>query len=365
MRRSKIQNAMRGSVKALAQQRNSSFARAAARKTVADFESDSESEEDPDPEPPAKGTSNNDDMGNDNQFKSDESDTDSNETTATVKALNPDEHHAQIVSPLPDMTASFEHHDRPSCQTHPNRAQPKLSSAAQDLINNPNNSGDQLVMLYTIKKELTFDAQECKEAVLAQFMSRKEANDFAAAEVQKLRQRPTKSISESLDDDDLYCATVIYDRGDKHQAYIWVSACPMSSGELLDFDPAKVDNRLEEKTWMVWQYLTQKKIDEETSQIQVHHNEPTLLGHFSQLPMANHDACARLIELLKPKGAKMDYIEQHALWAKKLREVRDEANNDRKVFEADIDRDEENLQWCKFDSVRMEAKMVPMKGPKN
>ena len=165
---------MKESMKALARQRNSSFARAAAKKTVADFQSDSESEEDPDPEPTK--TFQKDHAGNDNQSVSDESDPDDDtaddEEASAGNGLSPDEHDAQTVQTLPDMTASFEHRTRPN-ERHNRRKkpQPDISSAARGLINDPNYSEDQLVMLYIVKKELTFNGKElavkggCKEEI--------------------------------------------------------------------------------------------------------------------------------------------------------------------------------------------------------
>jgi len=348
--------AMKESMKALARQRNSSFARAAAKKTVADFQTDSESEEDPDPAP-AK-PSEKDNAADQN------SDADSetyDEQAGALDGLNPDEHDAQIDPSLPDMTASFERHRQTRKQ------QPEISSAVRNLINNPGVSEHQPVMLYTVKKEITFNGKEkSKPPILSQSFSRKEANDTAAAEVQKLRKRPTKSISEGYDDDDLYFATINYDREDKMQAYVYVTACPMSSGEIVDFDTAKVENRLPEKSWFVIQYITERKTDEETGEVHIHHNVPEFFGHFSQLEMANHEACTRLISLTKPTNRNLDHIGQHTEeLAPRIREVRDKATEDRMAFEVEIDRDDEQLQWVSFDSVRMEVKLFPMKGPRN
>jgi hypothetical protein len=140
----------------------------------------------------------------------------------------------------------------------------------------------------------------------------------------------------------------------------------MSSGDMVDFDPAKVENRLPEKSWFVIQYITEHKTDEETGKIHIHHNAPELLGHFSQLEMANHEACTRLISLTKPTDRKLDHIQQHTEeLAPRIREARDKATEERMAFEVEIDRDDEQLQWVSFDSVRMEVKLFPMKGPRN
>lgn len=348
--------AMKESMKALAQQRGSSFARAAARKTVADFQTDSESEEDPDPEP--ANTSNKDDTGDGDRNSDSDSETDDDEASA-VKGLNTDEHDTQIVPPLPNMTASFERRNRSRKQ------QPKMSSAVRDLINNPN-SEHRVVMLYTVKKELTINGEDDNEIILDQSYSRKKANDLAAAEVQKLRQRPTQSISEGYGDDGLYCATVTYGRGDKNQTFVYVTACPVSSGELVDFDPSKVDNLVSEKTYFVWQYITERKTDEETGETHIHHNIPKRLGHFSKLEMANHYACTELIALLKPKAPRMEYIEQHAnQLAPMIRERRDKADLDMDVFEVEVGRDDTQVQWATFNAVRVVVELVEIKGPRN
>ncbi len=348
--------AMKESMKALARQRNSSFARAAAKKTVADFQTDSESEEDPDPasaKPSEKDSAAEQNSNIDSEAYG--------KHASTLDEPNPDEHDAQIVSPLPDMTASFESHRRIRKQ------QPEISSAVRNLINNPGVSEHQPVMLYTVKKEITFNGKEnSKPPILSQSFSRKEANAIAADEVQKLRKRPTKSISEAYDDDDLYFATINYDREDKMQAHVYVTACPMSSGDMVDFDPAKVENRLPEKSWLVIQYITESKIDEDTGNIHIHHNVPELFGHFSHLEMANHEACTRLISLTKPTDRKLDHIQQHTEeLAPRIREVRDKATEDRMAFEVEIDRDDGQLQWVSFDSVRIEVRLFLMKGPRN
>ena len=345
---------MRAKVIAAAQQKNPSFARAAAKKTVADFQSDTESEEDPDPEPvPATKTIESGESAE--VLNSVESETD-DDATSTVQGLNLDEQQdAQIVPPLPDMTASFE-----------SRNQSKKSTTMGNYNGTLANGEHQSVMLYIVKKKLTFNGNDGKGVILGQWHSLKVANDFAAAKIQELRKRPTQSIAERFDDEGLYNATVVYDRGEMNQAYIYVIAEPMSTGDLPDLDPSKVEWRLEEKTYFVYQYLSQKKVDEETGEVHIHHNEPEVLGHFSRLDMANHAACARLLELTKPKTAKIDYIEQHTnFWGPKVRDVRDQCNNERTEFEVEIDKNDEQLQWVTFDTVRVEVRLFLMKGPRN
>jgi hypothetical protein len=351
--------AMKEAMKALAQQRGGAFARAAAKKTVADFQSESESEEDPDDEPTPENLKKGSSSDSDDESGSSSSETDDDEANA-AKDLNPEEPDTQIVPPLPDMSASFERRKR--CK----RQQPDMSPSVCDLINNPNGSEHQLLMLYTVKKELTFNGKDGKDVILSQFLSRKEANDFAAAKVQEFRQRPTKSISEGISDDDLYCATVIYDRGDKNQAYIYVTESVMSSGKVADFDSSKVENRLPEKTYLVIQYISQRKVDEETGEVHIHHEEPEILCHFSRLEMANHEACTRLIALLKPKTPRIEYVEQHENFiAKELRETREGLDKERKMFDASLGPDEEQLQWVTFFNVRMAVELFEMKGPRN
>jgi hypothetical protein len=173
--------------------------------------------------------------------------------------------------------------------------------------------------------------------------------------------------SKSYDKDRLnLSAKATYERGDKNQAFVYVIACPVSLGERVDFDPAGVDNRIPEKTYFVWQYITKRKTDEETGETHIHHNIPKLLGHFSKLEMANHHACTELITLLKPKNPKMEFIEQHAKqFAPMIREKRDEANKERKVFEVEVERDNTQVQWVTFDAVEVAVKLVEIKGPRN
>lgn len=240
-----------------------------------------------------------------------------------------------------------------------------MTSSVRDLIDNPNESNNELVMLYSVKKELTFNGKDGNKTILNQFLSRKKANDFAAARVQELRLRKTKSISEGIDDDDLYFATVTYDRGEKNQAYVYVSATPVLSGDLDEFDSSKVDYLLNEKTYLVIQYISQRKADEDTGEIQIHHNEPEILSHFSQLEMANHEACTKMIELLKPTTARYDDIQQINDLSKQLREAREVADKNKTTFEAEIENHENQLQWVNYDNVKMEVKLFPMKGPRN
>jgi hypothetical protein len=349
--------AMKESIKALAQERSGSFSRAAAKKTVADFQSDSESEEDPDDEPPQK-TSARASLGDDDQESGpDDSETEDDEATAAERP-NLDEHDTQVAQPFQDMGA-------PSRRRNGSKRRSEMPSSVRDLISNPNKSDNQLLMLYIINQELTFNGKTPKKRILSQFLSRKEANDFAATKVQELRKRQTKSISEGIDDDDLYFATVTYDRGEKNQSYIYVSATPVLSGDLDDFDSSKVDYRLNEKTYLVIQYISQRKADEDTGEIQIHHNEPEILSHFSQLEMANHEACTKMIELLKPPTLRIDENQQHGALSKQLREMREEADKNKTVFVAEIEKDETQLQWISYHNVKVVVKLFPMKGPRN
>ncbi|KAE9367922.1 hypothetical protein N431DRAFT_494813 [Stipitochalara longipes BDJ] len=358
--------ATRESLRALAWQRNPSFARAAAKKTVADFQSDTESEEDPDP---VQASQIAEEHGiEDNQSDSDDNET-SDEETNTAERLNPDEQDAQIVPPLPDKTTSFK------CRNDRKKQSAKMSSAAQDLLNNPDRSGHEIVMLYTVKKELTFNGkaladrdkdEKPKELILGQYFSRKQANDFAAAKVQEFRKRPTKSISEGLDDEDLYCATVIYDRAEKNQVYVYVIATPMSSGEFPDFDPSDVEYRLPEKTYILMQYISKREVDEETGEVHIHHNKPEILDQFSRVEMANHEASTRLIALLKPKSANIEHVTQHANeLAPMIRQGMDAANAEKIPLELEIEKNEDQLQWLDFDFIKMEVTLLTMKGPRN
>jgi hypothetical protein len=335
---------MKERIKGLAQTRGTSFSRAAAKKTVADFQSDSEeSEEDPDDEPPQK-TSMRGSSGDGDQDSGFNSETDDDEATPT-KRSNPDEHGEQ--------------------GNGSKGRQPKMTSSVRNLIENPNESDSQLVMLYSVEQELTFNGEGGMVRILGQFLSRKEANDFATAKVQELRTRKTKSVSECTDDDDLYYATVVYGGDKKNQTRISVSATPIASSALENFDPCKVDYRLDEKTYLVIQYISQRRADEETGEIHIHHNEPEILSHFSQLEMANHEACTRLINLLKPPTSRMDDHQQHSELSQQLREGREAADNEKATFEAEIENHENKLHWASFHNVKMEVRLFPMKGPRN
>jgi hypothetical protein len=82
--------------------------------------------------------------------------------------------------------------------------------------------------------------------------------------------------------------------------------------------------------------------------------------------MANHDACTRLITLLKPKIPRIDYVEQFENFiSRQLRETREALDKERKMFDVSLGSDEEQLQWITFSKVRMAVQLFEMKGPRN
>jgi hypothetical protein len=337
----------------LALARNPSFARAAAKKTVADFQSDTESEEDPDPEP-APGTEKFGSGEAVQELNLAEIETDE-DITDNIKGLDPDEQDAQVVPPLPDMTASFERRNRSK------KPQSRTSSTMGNFISTLTN-----VMLYAVKKTLTFNGNKGEKVVLGQYVSQKQANDFAAAKIQELRKRQTRSISEAFDDDDLYFATVVYDPEGKNQAQIWVTATAMSPDDRPDFDPSEVEYRFPVKSWILTQYITKREVDEETGQITIHYNKPEILDQFSRLEMANHEACTRLITLLKPKSLSLEYVTQHANdLAPMIRQGMEDANADKQPVEYEIEKAENLIQWVDFDAVKMVVTLLTVKGPRN
>jgi len=358
--------ATRESIAALQRERGGSFRAAAARRTVADFQTDSsesESEEDPDDEPAPKSSKSKDRGSSDG----DDCDSDAGSETETgdgvpaVNGINPDEHDDQTVAPLSDMNSSFQRQPSASAKHSALQTRPRHSAAG---------FYHRLVWIYSIVEAETIDGVSGPTLKGADFLSREDAVVAACYRLQTYRSaRPTiHGVDEAITGEDIYQGKLFFDEERINYVTVSVNKFLRAPEEIVDFDASKVQARVSEKTYILKLKTNKKIVDEETGNCVEIRDCDVIKGRwFLELEMANNAACTYLIEYIKPKSPRLDDIEQHAnVAAPRIREQRDECNEAKKPFVGRMEPEKGELEWMMpLIFIEVEVALLEIEGPIN
>lgn len=333
-----------------ARERGAAFKKAARVTTVDELQkSDSESEEDPDmPEPFIKPTvqesssniSTNDEdslFGSDDEDKDDQvtSNSNSNRASSTQKS-----------------------------STHANMSFEFGSTLASSSV--PQNSHTRINVYEVKTQQIIDDELGATENYGKLCKTREEANKLALKLVRKWRSQKdvvVKAYSDRMVDG-LIWAKITYATPTPHKAIIFVTKEPIALDKV-KFGAENVPRRLPEKTYLIFKVVTQRKKDPETGELHIHYDEPEIVAQFSELEMANMDACNRLCEAVKPRGSDYAQVAEWDQWRNQVREERDSYNAKNQPFVVTLEKDETTLLWLEFDDVTFRVKLLEMQGPLN
>jgi len=279
--------------------------------------------------------------------------------TIAQSILNPDEFDAQIVEPLPNMSSSFEKPSQPT----PNVTETQLETPEilalplQTSTEAPYPPAYKEVNVYSvIKQNSNAEAQLVK-----QFLGRDKANAHARNEVHTIKaQIKTPSSLQEDYEDELYRGVITYN--ENVSTTIEVTAETKLPEEISDYDANEVIPIFRSKVWMI-KYKTTKSITNEKTGAETEEICTEWHGNkfYPHLEMANSEACKFAINFIKPKEPKIEHFKKYAEWTKLLRGVLENADATNASFGAEIERDENNLPWFKYQS--LEVSVVEMNLP--
>ncbi|KAE8447142.1 hypothetical protein EG329_011126 [Mollisiaceae sp. DMI_Dod_QoI] len=367
---------MKDSMAATARQRGAAFNNAANKRTVADFETDSESEEDPISETILHSSSQASEHGDDEESDEDSA-KDSSIEGALEAALNADRHNPPVTPP-PGMSRSTLNARTTASYKSPNRSIASLYAMGQALKENKQLDADDYVKIYTVKEALSFEGlpedykndEDVVKKEVGRFANMKEANDRVRKRIQKPRQRQTRSILETTDDEGLLTCVVVYDKAEEHMIAVWVEAVSKAVKDISDVDLDRLEQKLPVRTYEVWEYTTKEEVDAETGKVHIYHAKPVRHAVHSLRKMANNEACEKFCKFLKPKAARIEHLEEWQKTVKVLRQDKDISNaiddgdaagNPRALFYAEIS----GIEWMDVSSVEFRVELNEIQGPLN
>jgi hypothetical protein len=359
--------ATRESIAALQRERGGSFRAAAAKRTVADFQTDSsesESEEDPDDDPaprpkPSKskdrGSSDGDDRDSDSG-----SETETGEGVPAINGINPDKQNDETAAPLP-ATNSSPQKQPPTLSKHSTlQTQPRLS--ATDFTN-------RLVWIYTVIEAETINGVSGPTLKGSDFLDRSDAIRDATHRLQTYRstRRTIHSVEETYNDSEIYSGKLIFDSERTNHLTISINKFPQAPREIVDFDASKVPERVPAKTYILKLKTVRREAMGTGVEVEIREGDVIDGRIFPELEMANNAACSYLIEYIKPKLPRLDDIEQHAnVAAPRIRERRDRCNEEKMRFVCGMEPEKGELEWMMPRSfIEVEVVLFKMEGPVN
>jgi hypothetical protein len=379
-RRRENEAAVRENLTATAQERSDRFNEIASRKTCDNFEKDArarefarrvrvtpdsgesseESEEDPDddPAPPSSHTASNDASDKENEDMSDESDEDdeygSSEKVSQPGNLNPDDLDTQIVESLVRQS----------------------SGAGAQWVNSSPEKKVETIFVYFVWRVDGLNGENEEKKLIDAFPNHKDANIKVKAILETFRkQRPTVFKEKHDDVEDLYSGEVDWADDDRENVLVYVQKVLKTTHDMPQFKNIK-PRRFPVKFWGIKRVVTELEFDKETETATELPPKTEILEdeNWSDLCLANTQACQLFIDFLKPKKIddirNLDYI---AKWTNDiqppLRQVRDEFIIEKQAASMEIEFSDEQstIPWLKNKYKTIEFKVFSkvMKGPLN
>jgi hypothetical protein len=348
---------MKRALRALRARNGSRFAQAAAKTSVAHFQEDSEeSEEDPDDEPTSLRKNCNADDGEESE--SDEDGVDDTNAPGAKKGkaangLNPDDFGTQI-------DELFE--DTQMADTQNNGQVEEVSAPAKPLIS-------RMIRLYIVQRTNSVDSEEQPPQILQKFTNRDDANSFATSIFQEIKDN--KAENEAIAEEyknNLFHGSLTSEENGASTTIKVTTEIIQDSSTLAIFDPDMIQPRISEYTYFIKLKTSTEIQDEETNTTTITNKEEILPPphYYSDLELANYAACAYFYTYLKPPRAKIDWIAQHENEiGKLLRSGRDTFCEQGLQFDAELERQEGQVEWLEEKIVGVEVVRYEVKGPLN
>ncbi|KAF5874376.1 uncharacterized protein Bfra_004381 [Botrytis fragariae] len=292
----------------------------------------------------------------------------SQEATAT---LNPDEHSAQIVPPMPNMTRYFESQSPPRSSINLETQSPLLAAPSQMVRTVPFKPQGpvsyKMVNLYMVMTQVTLQEYEDEVVLKKKFFDLEKANKHAQMLVNEWRTKMFRQqeILEKWDSDRMYHGQIVHD--EQKTTKVFVMFKPMNSEDADRYDPTLVRPIFANRYYTIRFEKVVEEIDPETQKVCMTDRTAGFADAsklYTVLEMANHAAAEYLAKEVKPKG---EVEEQHTAYEQlilpQVRAGRDDCIQADQLFCCEVTR--EQIPWADFETFEVSVEMFKTEGPIN
>ncbi|TGO64828.1 hypothetical protein BCON_0005g00250 [Botryotinia convoluta] len=290
----------------------------------------------------------------------------SQEATAT---LNPDEHSAQVVPPMPNMTRYFEGQSAPRSSSNLDTQSPLLAAPSQITRTVPPKPqvpvSYEMVNLYMVMTQVTLHEYEDEAVLKKKFFDLEKANKYAQMLVNECRTKMFRQqeILEKWDSDRMYHGQVIHD--EQKITKVFVTFKPMNTEDVDRYDPTLVRPMFANRYYTIRFEKVVEEIDPETQRVCMTDRTAGFADAsklYTVLEMANHAAAEYLAKEIKPKEE-----EYHTAYVEDLlpqvRAERDSCNEAGSKFYCWLEDD--SVPWADFKSFEVKVELSNTEGPIN
>ncbi|KAF7931799.1 uncharacterized protein EAE98_004535 [Botrytis deweyae] len=290
----------------------------------------------------------------------------SQEATAT---LNPDEHNAQIVPPMPNMTRYFEGQSAPRSSSGletqstllpaPSQMARTLSAKSQEPVSY------KMVNLYMVMTQVTLGEYEDEAILKKKFFDLEKANKHAQTLVNEYRTKMFRQqeILEKWNSDRTYHGQVIHD--EEKITKVFVTLKPMNTEDIDRYDPTLVRPMFANKYYTIRFEKVVEEIDPETQKVCMTYRTAGFADSsklYTVLEMANHAAAEYVAKEMKPKEEEHQtaYVED---LLPQVRTGRDNCTQTDELFCCEVT--SEQVPWADFKTFDVSVELWTTEGPIN
>jgi len=293
------------------------------------------------------------------------------EAQEATTTLNPDEHSAQIVPPMPNMTRYFEGQSAPRSSSNLETQSTLLAGPIQMAKKIPSKPQQpvsyEMVNLYMVMTQVTLHECEDEAILKKKFLDIEKANKYAQMLVNEHRNKMfrQREILERWDSDRMYHGQIIHDK--QKTTKIFVEFKPMNTEDIDKYDPTLVRPMFANQYYMVRFEKVVEEIDPKTQKVCMKNHTIGFADSgklYTVLEMANHAASEYLLKEIKPK----EEVEEHhttyeQILLPEVRAGRDDANQTDQMFNCEFTC--EGAPWVDFKSFEVGVEMYKTEGPVN
>ncbi|KAF7901186.1 hypothetical protein EAF00_003407 [Botryotinia globosa] len=291
------------------------------------------------------------------------------ESEEATPTPSPDEHCAQIVPPMPNMTRYFEEQSAPRSSSNLETQSPLRGGPSQTARTVPHKpqqpASYKMVNLYMVMTQVTLHGHEDEAVLKKKFFDLEKANKHAQMLVNEWRSKMFRQqeILEKWDSDRMYHGEIIHD--EKKTTKVFVTFKPMNTEDVDKYDPTLVRPMFANRYYTIRFEKVVEEIDPETQKVCMIDRTAGFADAsklYTVLEMANHAAAEYLVKEVKPTEE-----EHHTAYVEDLlpqvRAERDSCNESGTEFYCSLEDD--SVPWADFKSFEVSVELWRTEGPIN
>ncbi|TEY83169.1 hypothetical protein BOTCAL_0025g00300 [Botryotinia calthae] len=292
------------------------------------------------------------------------------ESQEATTTLNPNEHSAQIVPPMPNMTRYLEGQSASGSSGNLETQSPLLAGPiqmAKTISPKPQQPVSyKMVNLYMVMTQVTLHKCEDEAILKKKFFDIEKANKYAQMLVNEHRNKMFRQqeILERWDSDRMYHGQITHDK--QKTTKVFVKFKPMNTENVDKYDPTLVRPMFANQYYTVQFEKVVEEIDPETQKVCMTNRTIGFADAsklYTVLEMANHAAAEYLLKEIKPKEEVEEHHNSYEQLLSQVREGRDVCNQTDQMFGCDLTCKE--TPWAGFKSFEVGVEMYKTEGPIN